>query len=219
MTTRARVLLVDDHPLVRHGLRGLIDDAPDLAVCGEAEDVDGAIEAVRTLAPQVVLVDLGLKGRSGVELIKRLSVDRPDLPALAVSMFDEAVYAEIVLRAGARGFLPKHAGTEVLLGAIRKVLAGGFYFSDPVARRMLESMGPARARQQETPISRLTHRELEVLERIGKGLATREIADDLGVSAKTIDAHRAHIKGKLDLTSPSELQQFAIRWVHEPKGE
>jgi DNA-binding NarL/FixJ family response regulator len=143
MTSRARVLLVDDHPLVRQGLRGLIDDAPDLTVCGEAEDVDGAIEAVARFAPHIVLVDLGLKGRSGVELIKWLAADRPELPTLAVSMFEEAVYAEIVLRAGARGFLPKHAGTQSLLAAIRAVLAGDLYFSDPgAARRVVKRVLP-----------------------------------------------------------------------------
>ncbi len=213
-----RILVVDDHPIMRAGLAQLIGEEPDLAVCGEAADAHGALEAVETLQPDLAIVDITLKDSSGIDLIKDLRVRRPKLPVLVLSMHDEMFYAERALRAGARGYVTKSEVADRIIEAVRKVLAGEVYVSGKVADKMISSMVGGRSDPKAFPIDRLTDRELQVLELIGEGLQTREIAGRLHVSVKTVDAHREHIKRKLDLDGANELVKYAVQWVQFERG-
>ncbi len=213
-----RILVVDDHPIMRAGLAQLIAEEPDLAVCGEAADAHGALEAVETLQPDLAIVDITLKDSSGIDLIKDLRVRRPKLPVLVLSMHDEMFYAERALRAGARGYVTKSEVADRIIEAVRKVLAGEVYVSGKVADKMISSMVGGRSDPKAFPIDRLTDRELQVLELIGEGLQTREIAGRLHVSVKTVDAHREHIKRKLDLDGANELVKYAVQWVQFERG-
>ena len=210
MTSFRRVLLVDDHAIVRHGIRMLIDEAADLRVCGEATDAVEALRYVDELGPDVVLVDLSLGTSSGIDLLKELKTRHPQLPTLVVSMHDEAVYAERALRAGARGFVGKHERSETLLAAIRRVLAGEVHVSPRTSNQILRGLSGG---SEKTGVDRLSDRELAVLELIGRGRQTREIATQLRVSVKTIEAHRARIKRKLEIRTGAELAQRAVEWV------
>lgn len=210
---RRRVFLVDDHPMMRAGLVSLIRSQSDLEVAGEASDAPSAVQSVTALRPDLVVTDLTLPGRSGVELIKDLLAQSPGLPILVLSMHDEMVYAERVLRAGARGYLMKEAGGERLLAAIREVLSGRVSVSPRMAAVLLDSLSGARARSGTSPIAGLSDREFEVFQRIGQGIAPREIAAEMGISLKTVDVHRANLKRKLRLAHMSDLVRYAVRWM------
>jgi DNA-binding NarL/FixJ family response regulator len=218
--TRARrrpekrgVLIVDDHPIVRQGLAQLIDQEHDLHVCGQAEDAHAAMKAIRELAPDLAVVDISLKDTSGIELIKDIKVQHPGLPVLTLSMHDEGIYAERALRAGARGYVMKQEATERVVTAIRRVLAGEMYVSEGMAAKMVSKLVAGPAQAGGSPVDRLSDRELEVFRLIGTGYGTREMAEKLHLSVKTIETYRAHIKEKLDLLDANELLRTAINWV------
>ena len=210
---KKRVLLVDDHPIVRQGLKGILCQAPDLMVCGEAETIFDALKAIERLRPDVVVVDISLKGESGVDLIKDIRIRYPALSVLALSMHDEAIYAERVLRAGARGYLTKEEAPESVLKALRTVLAGQVFLSDRMSAKMLSKMSGHKSQASVLPIDRLSDRELQIFELIGKGVNTRAIADTLHLSIKTVESHRANIKEKLQIDNTTELLQHAIHWL------
>ncbi len=210
---RRTVLLVDDHPFMRAGLAQLIDRQPDLAVCGEAGNPAEAFAALEKALPDLVLSDITMPGRSGLDFIKDLRARHPGLVVLVVSMHDEAIYAERSLRAGARGYIMKEAGGENLLAAIRQVLRGESYVSAKMAAKLLESLTAARPRGSSSPIEKLTDREFEVFRLIGEGKSTRDIAGQLHLSPKTVDVHRSHIREKLALSDSTALVRHAVRWV------
>ena len=210
---RKKILLVDDHPFMRAGLAQLIDRQPDLAVCAEAGDPAAAARELAKASPDLVLTDITMPGRSGLEFIKDLKAAHPDLPILVVSMHDELIYAERALRAGARGYIMKEAGGEALLAAVRKVLGGEIYVSPRMAAKILDSLSGRRPRGSSSPIEKLSDREFEVFQLIGHGKTTREIAAQLHLSPKTVDVHRGHIKEKLELRDATALVRHAVRWV------
>ncbi len=207
------VLIVDDHPIVRQGLAQLINQEKDLEVCGQAGDAHEAMQAIRTLAPDMVIVDLLLKGTSGMELIKDLKVQYPNLPVLTLSMHDEVVYAERALRAGARGYVMKKEATEKVVTAIRRVLAGEVYVSEGMAAQMVSRFVGGGAKEAGSSVESLSDRELEVFRLIGEGFSTREMADKMHLSVKTIETYRAHIKDKLGLEDANQVLRCAIQWV------
>jgi len=215
---RKRILLVDDHPLMRRGQADLLEREADFTVCGEAGTARAALEAIAALQPDLVLVDMALPDKDGLELIKDIQVLHPGLPVLAMSMQDESLYAARVLRAGGRGYVMKGDAPEQLASAIRSVLSGQVALSPRMSAKLLESMvGPAR-QTGEGPESKLSDRELEVLRLFGEGWSTDEIAKRLHLSSKTVDVHRAHIKEKLGCKTTPEFQRFAIRWVTSQGG-
>lgn len=215
---RKRILLVDDHPFMRAGLAGLIDRQPDLMICGEAGNPIEAFHALKKGRPDLVLTDLTMPGRSGLEFIKDLRAAEPTLTILVVSMHDEVVHAERALRAGARGYIMKEAGGENLLTAIRQVLRGEVYVSPRMSARILEGFSGTRPRGSSSPIEKLTDREFEIFQLIGQGRSTRDIATQLNLSTKTVDVHRSHIKEKLDLNDVTALIRHAVRWVETQGG-
>jgi len=209
-----RLLIVDDHPMMRNGLAQLIGSEPDLKVCAEADNARQGLELVTRHAFDLVLLDISLPDKSGLELLKDIRVLRPDLPVLVVSMHDELVFAERVLRAGGRGYIMKQEGGQKYLQAIRQVLAGQIYVSDKMSARILESLsGRASERAGASPVQRLSDREFEVFQLIGQGLGTREIAQRLHLSVKTVEVHRINIKEKLQVKTATELVRFAVRWA------
>jgi DNA-binding NarL/FixJ family response regulator len=212
--TQAKVFLVDDHPLVREWLSQLIQREEDLAVCGEAEDVQEALEKIEETKPDIVVADISLKTTHGLELVKDLQVRLPSLPVLILSMHDESLYAERVLRAGAKGYITKQEATKKILQAVRQVLSGQIYLSEKMASRMVHKMILGRADSQKSAIERLTDRELEVFQLIGRGQGTRRIASELHLGIKTVESYRARIKEKLKLEDGTQLLQHAIQWVH-----
>lgn len=207
-----RIIIVDDHPIVRQGFTLLINQQEDLHVCGEAEDAASALELIRKERPDLVLVDISLKDSNGMELIKDLSRAVPDVPALVISLHDETVYAERVLRAGAKGFIMKAEATSGIMHAIRSVLAGGIYLSERMRSRVLEKMFSGSPESKKTPVETLSDRELEIFQLIGEGCGTRDIAYKLSLSVKTVETHKSHIKSKLDLQDGNELIQYAVKW-------
>ncbi len=215
---RRRLLLVDDHPLMRAGLSMIINRQPDLEVCCEASDPCEALGLMARERPDLMLTDLTMPGRSGVEFIKDVLSLHPQLPILVVSMHDEMIYAERVLRAGARGYVMKEAGGEKLLTAIRQVLDGRVYVSERMSSTLLDSMTGRRPRGSTSPIEKLTDREFEIFQLIGGGSTTRDIAQRLNLSPKTVDVHRGHIKEKLELLNATELVRHAVRWVETQHG-
>lgn len=210
---RRRVLVVDDHPFMRAGLAQLINRQADLEVCGEAGNTADALRAVKELRPDLVLSDLTMADRGGLEFIKDLQAAEASPPVLVVSMHDEAIYAERVLRAGARGYIMKEAGGESLLGAIRQVLRGEIYVSPKQAALVLENLSGRRPRGSDSPIKQLTDREFEVFQLIGQGKSTQDISGQLHLSPKTVDVHRSNIKQKLGLKDATGLVRHAVRWV------
>lgn len=210
---RKGILLVDDHPFMRAGLAHLIDRQPDMRVCGEAGNPAEAFQQLKTARPDLVLTDLTMPGRSGLEFIKDLLSVEPRLPILVISMHDEAVFAERALRAGARGYIMKEAGGENLLAALRQVLRGDVYVSPRMSSRILAGLSGSRPRGSSSPIENLTDREFEVFQLIGQGKSTRDIATQLNLSPKTVDVHRSHLKEKLDLKDVTALIRYAVRWV------
>lgn len=215
MTTAAkhRILIVDDHPIVRQGIAQLINQEQDLHVCCEAGDADGALEKFRTCQHDVAIVDISLTGVSGIELLQMLRQRGYEIPVLVMSMHDEALYAERALRAGARGYIMKQEATEKILTALRQILKGDIYVSDKMRSRMLQRLIDNRPEENASPVSTLSNRELEILRMIGQGFGTGEIARELKRSVKTIEAHRANIKDKLGLKTAAELVRFAVQWV------
>jgi DNA-binding NarL/FixJ family response regulator len=206
-----RILIVDDHPMMREGLRTLISRERDLIVCGEAETAGQALDAVANLKPDLVLADITLPGRSGIELIKDICALQHAILILVISMHDESLYTERVLRAGARGYIMKEESGPTMMQAIRQVLAGRIYVSDKMSARIVENV--AGKRTKASPIERLSDREWEVFQLIGRGKSTVQIAEELHLSPKTVETHRARVKEKLDLRTMNELISFASRWV------
>jgi len=211
---KARVLLIDDHPLLRQGLAQLINQETDLVLCGEAEDGPSAMNAARTLSPDIAVVDLTLKDRSGTELIKELAQAHPNLKMLVFSMHDESLHAERAIQSGARGYLMKHEPPEQVLEAIRRVLAGEIYLSPRMSARILNRLAKGKDKEGASPISALSDRELQIFTMIGQGTSSREIADSLSLSIKTIETHRERIKDKLNLKNATELLRYAMRYTH-----
>lgn len=205
-----KVVIVDDHPIVRQGLAQLISQESDLQVVGEADDARTAIEVLERVAPDAVIVDLMLKDSSGIDLIKDIKAKSPEARILVVSMHDEAVYAERALRAGAHGYIMKQEATNAVLNALRKVLADDVYVSEEVVSRMLRRMVGGRPGDG---IERLSDRELEVFQALGQGLSVSEIADKLKVSPKTVETYRAHIKEKLGLSGATDVLRVAVSWL------
>lgn len=211
---RARVLLVDDHPLVRERLAEIINREQDLIICGDAEDRHQALQVVRTRQPDLVIVDITLKSSDGIELIRDIHARWPALLVLVVSMHDESLYAERALRAGARGYITKQEATRNILSAIRRVLSGQIYLNERIASRILSRLAtPARA-SANTPAELLADRELQVFELTGRGLNTRQIAARLHLGVKTVETYRARIREKLDVKDPDDLLSLAISWAH-----
>ena len=207
---KARVFVVDDHPILRQGLAALVNQQPDLMICGEADDALTALKNMASSKPDVLIVDISLKGMDGIELIKRMKIQYPDLAILVVSMHDESLYAERVLRAGARGFVMKEEATEEMVRSIREVLNGEIAVSEKVASHMVHKLIESGSHFTGSPIENLTDRELEVFRLIGQGHTTREIAEELHLSIKTIQAYRELIKKKLKLKNSTELVRRAV---------
>jgi DNA-binding NarL/FixJ family response regulator len=215
---KKRVFVVDDHPLLRQGLALLINQQQDLEVCGEAEEAQAAMQALAQKRPDILIVDISLSGPDGLDLLKNVRAIYPDLPVLILSMHDEAIYAERALRARANGYIMKQEATEKVLVAVRRILNGEVYVSDRMANKMLQQyIGGAPAAIQ-SRISSLSDRELEVFCLIGEGRGTREIAEELHLSIKTVETYQAHIKEKLSLRSGRELIQHAIQWKVNEKS-
>ena len=210
---KTRILIVDDHPLVRQGLAELINNEQDLTICGQAEDAHEALRIIKKLMPHMAIVDISLKETSGMELIKDIKARYPSLLVLALSMHDESLYAERALRAGAQGYIMKAEATENVIKAIRKVLNDQIYVSDRMAAKMVRKLVSSEPDVGASAIERLSDRELEVFHLIGQGYGTRQISERLHLSIKTIETYRAHIKEKLNLADATELLQYAIQWV------
>lgn len=207
-----RVVIVEDHTLMREGLSRLVMSQPDLVVCAEAADAAQGLQAVLDHKPDLALVDITLPGRNGLELIKDVIAQQPDLPIIVLSMHDEALYAERALKAGARGYLMKDADRDTILSAIRRVLAGGFFVSEKMSADIFATFA-GKANAMKGSISFLSDREFEVFELLGQGLSTVEIAQRLGISPKTVEVHRAHIREKLEQPSGAAVVRYAVRWI------
>jgi DNA-binding NarL/FixJ family response regulator len=207
-----RILVVDDHPLFRHGLVQLLNSEETFNVVGEASSAPEALTRARQLQPTMVIVDLGLKGPSGLELTKSLRVEFPKMPVLVLSMHDEPTYAVRSLRAGANGYVTKEEALASVLVAVREVISGRTYLSPGMASEVISNVVLSKTRPGATPTDQLTDRELEILERIGQGEEVKAIADALHLSPKTVETHRAHIKEKLNLKNAREVARFAVQW-------
>lgn len=208
----AAVLIVDDHPIVRHGLARLIGDEPDLTVAGSASTAREAKAELATKRPDVVLLDITLGDESGLTLLKELRSRHPGIPILVLSMHEETYYADRVLRAGAMGYIMKQEPPERVMAAIRQVLSGKVYLSEAMASSVLTRLVGRKDAEPSSPVDLLTDRELQVLQLIGRGMSTRQVAKALHLSVKTVENHREHIKSKLNLQSGSELVHYAVRW-------
>jgi DNA-binding NarL/FixJ family response regulator len=215
--SKYKVFLIDDHPIVRQGLALFINREPDLMVCGEADGATSALKAIRDSIPDFVVLDISLDGPDGLELLKTLRAEYPNLPVLILSMHDESTYAERALRAGANGYIMKQEATEKVLTAIRHILGGDVYLSDRLTKRMLQQFVHGSISPRD-PLAKLSDRELEVYRLIGAGHGTRQIADELHVSTKTVESYQAHIKEKLSLRNARELVQHAIESSVNQKG-
>jgi len=211
--TKKQLLIVDDHPMMREGLAQLISREKDLTVCGEADTAHEALTKTGQLKPDLVIVDITLPGRSGLELIKDIQATHSGTLLLVVSMHEESLYAERVLRAGARGYVMKQEGGKKLLEAIRQVLSGQIYVSPSMSARILEVFSGRRPEAADSPVAGLTDREFEVFRLIGQGVNTRDVAKSLRLSVKTVEVHRLNIKAKLKLSTASELVHYAVRWM------
>lgn len=208
-----RIFVVDDHPVMRRGYAYLINAEMDLEICGEADSARDALDKFPDAEPDLMIVDLTLKGMGGLELIKRLQTQHPDLPVLVISMHDESLYADRALRAGARGYIMKSEVESVVVKAIRHILEGGVYVSDALSTKILLRYTGATPGEGNSPLDQLSDRELEVFEYMGRGFTTREIADKLALSPKTIDSYRTRVKEKLAIDSNAELMRRAVMWV------
>jgi DNA-binding NarL/FixJ family response regulator len=217
-TGKKTVLVVDDHPLMRQGLALLINQQQDMRVCGEAEEAQAALQAVAQLRPDIMILDISLNGPDGIEILKKIRTTDPDLPVLVLSMHDEAIYAERALCARANGYIMKQEATEKVLVAVRRILSGEVYLSERMSNKMLQQYIGGSPHMIQSRIATLSDRELEVFRRIGEGRATREIAEELHLSVKTVETYQAHIKDKLALRSGRELIQHAIQWKINEKS-
>lgn len=213
-TGKTGIFVVDDHPLMRQGLAQLINSEPDLFVCGEAEDAPRALQGISTKHPDLVIVDISLQGNNGIELTKSIKALYKDLRIMVLSMHDEHIYAQRVLRAGASAYLMKQEAPEKVVSAIRRTLKGDIYVSEKVGAQILHQIVNGRG-STVSPIDQLSDRELEIIQLIGEGKATRDIAASLNVSVKTVESHRAHIKEKLNLKNATELVQYCVQWVEQ----
>lgn len=211
--SKKKILIVDDHPMMREGLAALISREPDLEVCGEAEDASQAIKLVQKLRPGLVLIDITLAGRNGIELIKDIHAFDPEVMMLVISMHDESLYAGRVLRAGGRGYIMKQEGGKKVMQAIRRVIEGEIYVSEKMASRILNLFSGRRDKSPKSPIESLTDRELEVFQLVAQASSSRDIGARLNISAKTVEVHKANIRQKLSLKSNAELISFAARWT------
>ena len=213
-----KIFVIDDHPIVQQGLAQLLGAEAELEVCGDTAGVRGALESVRTVQPDLVVLDLDLNGLNGLNLIKDLRAFFPNLPVLVFSMHDELVYAERALRAGARGYVMKMVPATQVLAAIHSLLQGEVYVSDAIAKRavnrLIDTPQPADKGDQ-SPVETLSDRELQVLRHIGQGKSTRTIAEELHISVKTVDTHRMHLKEKLHLPDSQSILRFAIEWARQ----
>lgn len=217
--TRTRIYVVDDHPLMRMGLRAMINGEPDMEVIGEAADSATATAEIMKLRPDLVIADISLRGNSGIELIKNIKAFDPGIDVVVVSMYDESIYALRVLKAGARAYVMKQDVTTRVLDAIRRARNGQLFVSERVATQMLNRfVDGTEDGAADSPVSSLSDRELEIVNLIGEGLPTREIAAKLFLSIKTVETHRVHIKRKLNLANATQLVQFCVRWVEENKA-
>lgn len=211
--SKKKVLIVDDHPITRQGMRMLIDQQPDFTVCGEADNAAYAMELATRLKPDLAIVDITLRTANGIELTKNLKAHSPDLLILIVSMHDEELFAERALRAGAKGYLMKHEASDQVTSALRRIVSGDIYVSERVQARMLSRMVNNRTGEVVSPVESLSDREMEVFQLLGNGYSTRQIAERLNLSVKTIDSYREHLKLKLNLESGADLIRYAIQWV------
>lgn len=209
---KKRIFLVDDHPLVREWLTNLINQQPDLVVCGESDNAVTALSSVSAVQPDLVIVDVSLKHSSGLDLVKNLKELAPGVPALVLSMHDESLYAERMLRAGARGYINKSETTKKVVEAIHRVLEGGVFISEKLAEAAATRVLTGKTPANNSPVELLSDRELQVFEKLGQGIGTRQIAVDFGVSIKTVEAYCARIKEKLNVISAAQLLREAIRW-------
>ena len=210
-----RLLIVDDHPLVRSGIISIIQMEEDLEICGEAEDQTTAMELVAEHSPDLVLVDLSLKNSNGLNLLKDLSQNHPDILTLAVSMHDEYTYAVRCLKAGAKGYIMKQEGTEKILKAIRCVLSGQTYLSQTMTQATVEQLGAGKAASGSNPVDALSNRELELFQLTGQGKEISEIAQVMNISPRTVEVHRSHIKKKLGLRTSTDIFQMAYDWLRQ----
>jgi DNA-binding NarL/FixJ family response regulator len=213
-----RILLIDDHPIMRHGLAQLLRMEEGLEICGEAGSAREGIEAIPKVSPDLVILDLTLPDKHGLELLKDIQAQHPGLRCLVLSMHDESLYAERALRAGARGYIMKEVAADHLVTAVRKILSGGIFISEAISARMIEQISNARSRGGPAGIETLTDRELEVLGMIGAGTPTKLIAEKLGISVRTVEAHRAHIKEKLAITDGAALVRYAVQWSENQRA-
>jgi DNA-binding NarL/FixJ family response regulator len=214
---KRKVLVVDDHPIVREGMALLINREPDLTVCADAEESNAALEAIESLRPDLAIVDISLPGRDGLELLKMIRAKDPQMPVLILSMHGETTYAERALRAGANGYIMKQEATDKVLVAIRRILNREIYVSEEIGNRMLRHLVGVHDNER-SPMDGLSDRELEVFRRMGEGQSTRQIAEELHLSVKTIETHQARLKEKLSLRTSRELVQYAIECVLAEKG-
>jgi DNA-binding NarL/FixJ family response regulator len=212
---KKRILVVDDHPVFRHGIASLIGSEPDLMVCGEAANSPSALEAMRRLKPDAALIDISMPGANGIELIKLMKAEQPRLPLLILSIHDESLYALRALRAGALGYVMKAEALDYVLTALRKVLTGEVYVSPRFSERLIFKAVHSLEGGMGSPVDKLSDRELEVLQLLGRGFGTREVAAELNLSIKTVETHRAHIKEKLGFKDAGEMVRFAIDWVSQ----
>ena len=208
---RQRVLIVDDHPIVRQGLKRMIETESDLTVCGEAESESQARRAIRELNPDIVIVDLSLEDGDGLELVRDVHAHHPEVPMLVLSMHDETIYAERLLAEGASGYIMKQAAADQLLRAMRRVLSGETYLSDTLTQALC-ARGYGSSGEAGDPVARLSNRELQVLNLVGRGHSSRDIASELGLSVKTVESHRQSTKRKLNFATNAQLLQFAMNW-------
>ena len=212
-STKKRIFIVDDHPIVREGLITIINHDKDLAVCGEADEPQEALKAISELRPDVVIVDITLKNSDGIELTKSIKARYPKLPVIVLSIHDESVYAERALRAGAQAYLMKEVVSENIVTAIRTVLSGEIYVSNKMGKKFLHKLAGSKVDTNSTPIDSLSDRELEIFRLIGQGYKPSKIAKSMHLSVKTVETYRARIKEKLNLADADELLRYAIRWV------
>lgn len=217
-STKTAVLIVDDHPIVRQGLSELVNNEEDFNVCGQAEDAHQAMTMIKSMKPQMMIVDISLKETSGIDLIKDIKTNYPQIMILALSMHDETLYAERALRAGAQGYVMKTEAIEKVIDALRKIRSGRIFVSENMTGKLMHKLVGGGPEAFASAVDNLSDRELEVFSLIGQGFGTRQIAERLHLSIKTIETYRAHIKDKLNLSDASELLQYAIRWVNSSKN-
>lgn len=215
MASNKRIYIVDDHPLMRKGLAMTIEKEMGFEVCGQAESAEKALNEILEMNPDVAVIDISLPGMNGIELVKNILHQQPDLKILIVSRHDEELYAERALRAGAKGYLMKLEAVEILVSALKQILNGSIYLSDTIGTKLIMKLTSGHGDKGDDPISSLSDRELEVFELTGKGLSTKDIGKKLHISVKTVESHRANIKEKLSIGSANELMRHAVKFVEE----